>query len=53
MKLVYDLRMGRFVNPKGVVVETEPGARQVVDQVNLVWDGTRWRQAFAAEVEGA
>jgi hypothetical protein len=53
MKLVYDLRIGRFVNSKGVVVETEPGARQVVDQVNLVWDGTRWRQAFAAEVEGA
>jgi hypothetical protein len=53
MKLVYDLRIGRFVNSNGVVVETEPGARQVVDQVNLVWDGTRWRQAFAAEVEGA
>jgi hypothetical protein len=53
MKLIYDLRIGRFVNSKGVVVETEPAANRVVDQVNLVWDGARWRQAFAAEAEGA
>jgi hypothetical protein len=53
MRLLYDLRVGRFVNSKGVVVETEPAANRVVDQVNLVWDGARWRQAFAAEVEGA
>jgi hypothetical protein len=35
MKLIYDLRIGRFVNSKGIVVETEPAANRVVDQVTL------------------
>jgi hypothetical protein len=52
LRLVYEALPARFVDAKGSVVETEPGARRVVDQVNLVWDGVRWRQAFIGLTKG-
>jgi hypothetical protein len=52
MRLVYEALPARFVDSTGSVVETEPGARIVTDQVNLVWDGTRWRQAFIGLAKG-
>ncbi len=52
LRLVYEALPARFVDSKGSVVESELGAKRVTDQVNLVWDGVRWRQAFIGLEEG-
>ena len=46
LRLAYEALPAHFVDTKGSVVESEPGAKHVTDQVNLAWDGVRWRQAF-------
>jgi hypothetical protein len=54
MRLAYETLPAKIVNSQGQVVATEQrGARRLVDQVNLVWDGTLWRQAFAGRLESS
>ena len=54
MRLVYEALPARIVNSQGEVVATEQrGSKRVVDQVNLVWDGSQWRQAFAGRLESS
>ena len=52
MRLVYEALPATVVNSKGQVVAVEKrSAKLVVDQVNLVWDGSRWRQAWIGRAE--
>jgi hypothetical protein len=54
MRLAYEALPAKIVNSQGRVVATEQrGARRLVDQVNLVWDGSLWRQAFAGRLESS
>jgi hypothetical protein len=50
MSLVYESLPSRIVNSRGEVVEEVPGTKRVIDQVNLVWDGIRWRQAWGGTI---
>jgi hypothetical protein len=50
LRLVYKALPARIINAKGDVVETSPGRNRVVDQVNLVWEGSHWRQAWAGSL---
>jgi hypothetical protein len=50
MRLVYEFLPAKIVNLRGDVVERVPGTKRVVDQVNLVWDGARWRQAWGGAI---
>jgi nuclear transport factor 2 (NTF2) superfamily protein len=51
MRVEYEARPAEIINAAGEVVSTEKRtAKRVVDQVNLAWDGSRWRQAFAGRV---
>jgi nuclear transport factor 2 (NTF2) superfamily protein len=51
MRLEYETRSAQIVNTKGELVQTENrNIGRVVDQINLVWDGASWRQAFAGRI---
>ncbi|HVD16689.1 MAG TPA: hypothetical protein VNK73_19845 [Actinomycetota bacterium] len=51
LRLVYEALPAKIVNAEGHVVETIPGSKRIVDQVNLVWNDGRWRQAWAGSIE--
>lgn len=51
IRLVYDALPGRIVNSNGEVTYLHRKARRMVDEVNLAWDGARWRQAHVRGVE--
>ena len=52
MRLAYEALPAKVVNSSGEVVAVEKrSATLVVDQVNLVWDGSRWRQAWIGRAE--
>jgi hypothetical protein len=51
LRLVYEALPAKIVNAEGDVVETIPGSKRIVDQVNLVWNGGRWQQAWAGSIE--
>jgi hypothetical protein len=54
MRLIYEALPAKIVNSQGEVVTTEQrGSKRIVDQVNLVWDGSQWRQAFAGRLESS
>jgi hypothetical protein len=54
MRLVYDALPAKIVNSQGELVATDQrGSKRIVDQVNLVWDGSHWRQAFAGRLESS
>ncbi|SRR6266498_741998 len=54
LRLEYQALAAEIVNSKGEVVGVEKrNVRRVVDQVNLVWDGSQWRQAFAGRVSSS
>jgi hypothetical protein len=50
MRLVYEALPGKIVNSKGEVSYLRRGARHMVEEVNISWDGTRWRQALVRGV---
>jgi nuclear transport factor 2 (NTF2) superfamily protein len=51
MRLEYETHPAQIVNGKGELVETETRkAGRVIDQINIVWDGTSWKQAFAGRI---
>jgi hypothetical protein len=51
MRLEYEARPAEIIDATGEVVSREKrSTKRVIDQVNLVWDGSRWRQAFAGRV---
>jgi hypothetical protein len=51
LRLAYEALPAKIVDSEGDVVETIPGSKQVIDQVNLVWSGGRWQQAWAGSIE--
>jgi hypothetical protein len=51
LRLVYEALPAKIVNAEGDIVETIPGSKRTVDQVNLVWSGGRWQQAWAGSIE--
>jgi hypothetical protein len=54
LRLEYQASAAEIVNSKGEVVSVEKrNARRVVDQVNLLWNGSQWRQAFAGRVSSS
>jgi hypothetical protein len=53
MRLVYLALPGKIVNSDGRVTYLKRGAGRMVDEVNLTWDGVRWRQALVRGIEPA
>jgi hypothetical protein len=50
MRLAYEALPGRIIDSTGKVSYLRRGARHMVDEVNISWDGTRWRQALVRGV---
>ncbi len=50
MRLVYEALPGKVVNASGKVSYLRRDARRMVDEVNISWDGNRWRQAHVRGV---
>jgi hypothetical protein len=53
MRLVYQALPGKLINSNGTVTYLQREARRMVDEVNLSWDGVRWRQALVRGIEPA
>jgi hypothetical protein len=53
MRLVYQALPGKLINSNGTVTYVQREARRMVDEVNLSWDGVRWRQALVRGIEPA
>jgi hypothetical protein len=53
MRLVYQALPGKLIKSDGTVTYLQREARRMVDEVNLAWDGVRWRQALVRGIEPA